>query len=425
MTHIVIGGGWSGLAAATTLSQQGKQVHLLESAKQLGGRARNVKWGELTVDNGQHLMIGAYQHMLTLFSDIGIKESEAFYRYPLDITMLDAKFPSLSLSANALLPWPLSLIWSLIKSAGWPGFLAIARLQRNIPHLLNEQDIAVEKWLHITNQPQRLIKQLWEPLCLATLNTPIDRASAHLLAIVVRDSLGKGKREADLLIPKQALGDLFTTPAAQYIHSHGGQISLQTKVTELSVGEGKVTGVHTQHGFLKAEHVIIATHPASMHKLLPPNLRFDEPSYYPIATVYLQYPAQHQLTKPMFGMTGTISQWIFDRSQQHPGLMAVVISGPGRHEQLDNNGLAEIVASEVSSLISELPAQPISHWVIREKRATFAAHYGCEQERPAYQTNIANLWLANDYISNDYPATLEGAILNGKNCAQLCAQSRF
>ena len=63
---IVVGGGWAGLATAVELSQQGKQVTLLESARQLGGRARRLPFGSLSVDNGQHLFIAAYRETLRL-----------------------------------------------------------------------------------------------------------------------------------------------------------------------------------------------------------------------------------------------------------------------------------------------------------------------------------------------------------------------
>lgn len=80
MKVVVVGAGWSGLAAAVTLTQQGHQVHLIEAAKQLGGRARNVTWNDIEVDNGQHLMIGAYHHMLSIMQTVGIDPALAFDR---------------------------------------------------------------------------------------------------------------------------------------------------------------------------------------------------------------------------------------------------------------------------------------------------------------------------------------------------------
>ncbi len=419
MTTLIIGGGWSGLAAAVTLSQQGQTVHLIESAKQLGGRARNVSWQGQEIDNGQHLMIGAYEQMLSIMHLIGIDPQEAFQRAPMDITIFDTDYLPLHLSANSLLPWPLSLAWNLIRSAGFKSFYSVAKLQASIPKLLATEDKTVSEWLLSTRQPDRLIKQLWEPLCLATLNTPIDHASAHLMATVLQDSLGKGQQAADSLIPRLPLANVFPHAAADYIQQNGGTISLKTRATQLIIEQNKVIGILCQDGRqLLADNIIVATSPSQSTALLAEYMTFDKPAEYPICTVYLQYSPDTRLSKPMLGMTGTISQWIFDRSGQTPGLMAVVISAPGEHETMTNQELVTHVCQEVHSLLPELPKIVTNSLVIREKRATFACTVDIENKRPKSQTNINGLWLAGDYIANSYPATLEGAIRNGKNCAQ-------
>ncbi len=419
MTTLIIGGGWSGLAAAITLCQQGKPVHLIESAKQLGGRARNVQWQDQTIDNGQHLMIGAYDQLLAMMTLIGIDNNAVFNRYPIDLTILDTEFPPLNLSANGILPWPLSLAWNLVNSAGVKGLIQVSRLQSSIPKLLSDPDISVGDWLVQTKQSQRLIKQLWEPMCLATLNTPIDHASAHLLAKVLQDSLGKSKSEADLLIPKLPLGDLFPKMAMQYIEQHGGKISLQTRVEKIIIQQNEVQAITTQDGqTLSADHIIVALSPSQSADLISPLIKVHKPAEYPICTVYLQYSADTRLSSAMFGLSGTISQWIFDRSEQTPGLMAVVISGPGPHEILKKEQLIAKVCQEIHQLLPQMPATVENSFVIREKRATFACTVNIEQSRPQCETSIEGLYLAGDFVTNAYPATLEGTIRNGVNCAK-------
>ena len=419
MTTLVIGGGWSGLAAAVTLCQQGKSVHVIESAKQLGGRARNVQWQDKTIDNGQHLMIGAYTEMLNIMTIIGADPERAFDRQTLDLSIIDDVYPILKLSGKSYLPWPFSLAWSLIQSTGFKGLLHIQKLQNSINKLLDNDDITVSKWLLENKQSDRLIKQLWEPLCLASLNTPIHEASAHVLATVIKDSLGQGKKAADLLIPKQPLGEVIPQAAATYLNQNGGTVSLQTRVTDIVIEQNKVVGIKTHDAeFIAANDIIVATGPQHANQLLAPYTAIKAPAFYPIATVYLQYPADCRLPQAMLGMSGSVSQWLFDRSQQHPGLRAVVISGPGKQENRTNDELAEHVTEEVHRYFPELPADAEDSLVIREKRATFACTVGIEQHRPSSKTKVEGLWLAGDYVNNGYPATLEGAIRNGKQCAQ-------
>jgi squalene-associated FAD-dependent desaturase len=420
MSIVIVGGGWSGFAAAITCVQQGHSVHLLESAKQLGGRARNVSWDGRTIDNGQHLMIGAYDRMLAMMSSIGIDETQVFLRQAMDLCVYDTHYPPLRLSSKSYLPWPLSVAWNLVASAGISGFIQVSRLQSDIKRLLSKNDITVSEWLITTRQSPRLIKQLWEPLCLATLNTPITEASAQALAIVLRDSLGKGKSAADTLIPRQPLGDLFPNTVAEYIQQAGSKISLRTKANSLRIKENKVIAVECNDGVeLVANTVIIATNPSQAFSLLSPYSSISHPGEYPICTVYLQYADDVRLQAPILGMSGTVSQWIFDRSEQTAGLMAVVISGPGNHEKLTKEALISLVCEEVHQLFPAMPKSAEQAFVIREKRATFACTVNIESQRPPqHQTEISGVWLAGDFVANNYPATLEGAIRNGENCAK-------
>ena len=364
-------------------------------------------------------MIGAYQHMLDIMALVGISAEEAFDRHPIDITLYDTLFSPLTLSSQNWLPWPLSLAWSLITSAGISGFYQLVKLQYDSKRLLLNKDISVSDWLLLTNQSDRLIKQLWIPLCLATLNTPIMEASAHRLATVLRDSLGQGQSAADSLIPRLPLGDVFPNAAANYLNNRGGKISLQTRAKSLLIQDNKVQGIINQDGHkIVANNIIVATSPGQAADLLSPHLTIFKPSEYPISTIYLRYPSSVRLPSPMVGMTGTNSQWLFDRSAQSPGLLSVVISGPGKHENLTKAELVSLVSKELRNFLPSLPEQANDSFVIREKRATFACTVNIEQDRPFFETTIAGLWLAGDFVANAYPATLEGAIRNGKHCAE-------
>lgn len=417
MTTLIVGGGWSGLATAVRLTQMGEKVHLLEAAKQLGGRARNVAWQGLEIDNGQHLMIGAYQHTLDLLNVVGAKESELFKRQPLQLSIHHPHYPSLHMQAGHFLPWPLSVAWRLWQDNGFTVFKQVSRLLVAGQRLTNKTDMSVHTWLRQQKQSSRLIAQLWEPLCLAMLNTPIEQASAKIFARVLTETFKK-RKNTDLLLPTKGLGDSLPLHAAAYIQEHGGKISLQTRVSNLVIKKGRVEGVTLDdESFLAAENIVLATSPSVSQTLLTPHIAFAAPDSYPIATVYLQYPAQVRLPEPIMGLSGTLSQWLFDRYELRPGLVAVVISGPGKHERLDKKSLVEQVSQELKQVLPSLPARADDSLVIREKRATFACTVDIEQQRPNNRTEISGLWLSSDYVSNGYPATLEGAVINGEQTA--------
>ncbi len=418
MRAIIVGGGWSGLAAAVELSPY-YDVQIFEAGAILGGRARSVRWQNLEVDNGQHLMLGAYRQMLDLMQQIGIDPNAAFNRQTINLSIFDPQHPSLKISSLGYLPATLNQIFHLWRSAGFKSVLAVRRLQNQLKKTDDLNDLTVANLLQLSRQPQRLIRQLWEPLTLAMLNTPIQTASAEVFANVLNASLFAGDKATELLIPKQPLGEILPAPANAYLTKQGAEINLNNRVQSLLISNNQVTGIVDQNGEHHFADVVVLALPSSaLAKLLPDTQNFARSEEYPICTLYLQYDAQLRAPNSMIGFSGTLSQWLFDRSFQRPGLMAVVISGPGAHMQLTKAQLVTKVCAELASLLPDWPLSAEDMLVIREKRATFSCTLDTQKVRPESQTGIENLWLAGDFVSHPFPATLETAISNGQLCAR-------
>lgn len=424
---VVVGGGWAGLAAAVELVRHGVPVTLLESARQLGGRARCVRFEQQRVDNGQHIMIGAYRETLRLLEIIGVEESAVFLRRPLRLRML-APGGGMRLSA-ARLPAPLHLAAGLLTAGGLPlrdKLRAIRfwqRLQRD--GFVLERDISVADLLARHQQSRAIRTNLWEPLCLATLNTAPRDASAQVFIRVLQDAFTGSRRDSDLLIPRTDLGAILPEPALDFIERHGGRVMLGRRVTGLKLRDGRIAALELAEGELEAEHAILAVPHMICQRLLAPHAplkpiadRLAELTTEPICTVYLQYPRDTRLPDDMAGLTGGTAQWVFDHAQRgQPGVMAVVISADGPHMDMDNTALARQVAAELARIFPHWPA-PEGSLVIREKRATFACRVDSHRLRPAHATPVQGCWLAGDYTATELPATLEGAVRSGVQCAR-------
>lgn len=421
----VIGGGMAGLSAAAKLAEKGILVTLFEAAPQLGGRARRVNFKNLALDNGQHILLGAYHQTLALLSLVGISENSVLLRQPLSLHIHHA----MRLKTCSYLPAPLHLLAGLCFATG----LNIGEKLRLIRFLIwlksqgfkVSKDLPLSDFLAVHCSSPKLTKVLWEPLCLAALNTPIQEASTQVFLNVLRDSFNNKKNDSDLLLPKTDLSSLLAEPLARYIRSKGGVVICNQAVNKIE---------KTKHGFrlknksgktFNFSHVIIATSPAHAQNL---DLALNMPafSYQPIYTVYLQYPAGTKLPRIMTGFCNRLSQWIFDRGQLcgQAGLMSVVISAEGKHQDSTQTQLAEAVTQEIADAFPELP-QPLWHKVIAEKRATFSCT--AELKRPSKETLIPNLYLAGDYVTsgcvlNEYPATIESAVRSGVACAAQIAR---
>lgn len=445
---VIIGAGWSGLACAVTLAHHGYKVYLLESARQVGGRARKVNFKRFlanqTIDNGQHIMLGAYHATISLLKLIGIKENDFLERHQLELNMYSPEYSMIKLKAPAL-PAPLNLLTAFLTMKGMKFYtrFKIIKMALNLEIIKYQlkHDMSVSDLLDKYSQPKEVIIALWEPLCLATMNTPIEHASAQVFLNVLKDSFSRKKTDSDLLFFRQNLSNIFCSPASEFITQHGGQVLCEEKVLGFECSSQnkrlEFTVKTTKHQF-KCHNLVIAT-PAHITDRLVQNisnqplinkLLFNEQSllkpanaslhykYQPICTVYLQYPASTQLPVRMVGLFNTTAQWAIDRSlTNQPGLIAVIISGPGKHTQMPDNHLANTVHQELCLCLSDLP-EVLHYQVITEKRATFSCDVNIEYRRPFNDTNIQGLFLAGDYTNTHYPSTLEGAIRSGQTAAE-------
>ena len=408
MKVAVIGGGWAGIAAAVELTASGASTTLLEAGRVLGGRARSISVDGRTLDNGQHILLGAYRETLALMRQVGADPEQLLERRPLQVVD-DAGFHL----ALPKWPAPFNVAWGLLTATGvgWREKLATAWWMQGVKarRFRLGHDGTVAEWLNTAGQNGTLRRQFWEPLCLAALNIPAERASAQVFANVLRDSLGSARREdTDLLLSRVDLGRLLPEPATRWLAANGATLRCGTRVEAIVTAADQLAIAGDSY-----DAAIIATAPQHAAKLWPAAAFTDD--YEPIATVYLQFEAKMRLPFPLFKQSGNYGQWVVDRGN---GLLACVLSGHGDWEALADADL-------VSSLQDELGICSKTIWqkVIREKRATFACRPGLV--RPASTTAHPRIVLAGDYTWADYPATLEGAVRSGRRAAHLLLGKRY
>ncbi|BBB66210.1 hypothetical protein UNDYM_1957 [Undibacterium sp. YM2] len=427
----IIGAGWAGCAAACELVQQGATVTLLESSRHLGGRARGVTVHGQELDNGQHILLGAYTQSLRLMRLVGVDTETALLNLPLQMV-----YPALEDGMSFIaprLPAPLHLLLALIKSSGlsFADKMALARFSstaRWMDWRLNE-DCSVLELLERFDQTPRLCRLMWVPLCIAALNTPPERASAQVFLNVLRDSLGAKRAASDMLIPRLDLSSVFPEKAAAYVRKHSGQVLPAHTATGLLQNEDGKWQIELKQAEAQLplyDAVILACDFANADRLMSSLPAKDQAiplatmSYEPITTCYLQYGSNVRLPRPMLALLDDTGQkkwgqYVFDRGQLQPdqaGLLAVVVSVSQAATEIDRHELAMDIAAQLAqSLGMPVLAQPIWHQCISEKRATFSCAPGLN--RPDNHTAYTGLYLAGDYTKGDYPATLEGAVRSG------------
>lgn len=412
---IVVGGGYAGMAAAIRLQQAGYSVTVLEAAKQLGGRARGVELAGARLDNGQHLLLGAYTELAAYLALVHEPGTVPLMRLPLE--WRDPAGFRLCLP-----PWPAPwhVAWGLLRAQGWQWrdkwaalrLVTYLRRQRFMPP--DEQSVA--KLWRCTGQTTRTITDLWHPLCLAALNTPPHLASSRVFAAVLRDSLLGARTASDAWLAQVDLGALFPEPAARWLQERGGWVHCRQRVLRLLPQVYGGWQVETSQKVWSAAVVVLAVAPQHVAALLPslPALSewrecLERFCFEPIATVYFQCPATVRLPHPFYALSDGWGQWVFDRGHSLPhqaGWLAVVISSSGGWQSLDKTSLCAAVWAQLRTHW-DLPPYRFAQLIV-EKRATFAAYTNLI--RPTVETGVEGLWVVGDYVAGEYPATLEGAV---------------
>lgn len=418
----IIGGGYAGMAAAVTLADARVPVTVYEAGATLGGRARRVEVNGVALDNGLHILIGAYRETLRLIAQVHPNPQHVLLRLPLTWHVhrhLHVEAPRL--------PAPLHLIMALLTARGasvgerWAA-MRMMRALRTAGFTL-AKDITVDELLSRHHQGPTLTQHLWHPLCVAALNTPPPNASAQMFVNVLRDGLNAARADSDIVIARVDLSALFPNPAADRVRAQGGEVLLGHRVTAVNPDD---TGFRvTVGGNTRVfSHVICALPPHrvgaflnGISALADDQEQVETITYQPITSVYLQFDGRVQLPAPMTGLANATAHWLFDREAicGQRGLIGAVISAEGPHQHLTQDALAQRVHGELAAQFGPLP-ELLWQRVISEKRATFAAVPGLR--RPEQRTALRHFWLAGDYTSSDYPATLEAAVRSGIACAQ-------
>lgn len=427
MSVIVVGGGWAGLATAVELVRRGKQVSLIEAAPTLGGRARSITHKLGRLDNGQHILLGAYRQVLSLLDTIGVDAQKIFRRSALNLNIRSRQYTDFQINIPSL-PAPWHLFFGIISANGISRQEKVAIL-KFASQLRKKQDFrapdqSVRRWLLQSGQTKKLISLFWAPLCIAALNTPVDIASSKLFAHVLRLALMRRRADSDLLLPIRDLSQLLPIPAEHYLNREGCRLVLRERVTGLQIKDGRISGVNTDRQEYSAHQVVMATSPKAAIRLIQPHPQLkpifrsiSKINALPIYTAYLQYPQNTTLHRDMQGLHGYISEWLFDRGRLtgQDGLIASVISAADQYVSKDKKEIVQSITDEIAKLYPSWP-QALQTTLIREPQAGFTAQVGIMDALPQAKTPINGLWLAGDYTRTDLPATLESAVTSGIHC---------
>ena len=445
MRVVVVGGGFAGLAAAIALQERRNDVLLLERRGVLGGRAtsyRDAVSGD-DVDNGTHLMIGAYAATLDLVRRARA-ERLILPQEDLRIDYVDDRGRT-SLACPRL-PAPLHLLVGLLGlRVPWRVRLDALRFGLAVRIGRRPEGLTLAECFRRTGQSAETRRLLWDPLALAILNESPERAAAVLFWNVYREAFLASSRASRLVFLKRGYG-VLQDRLGEYLVARGGHVRRRALAEAVVVEGGRAVGVRysqraesredIQRGrraelvSAAADAVVLAVPWGAVGGLLPESLRslppFDaiarlKPS--PIVSIEM-WLDRIVVDRVMVGLRDSEVEWVFDKGRLHgregaPQHLAFIVSAAYRSAPRPN---AELIAAAEAALRRYFPAMAgatvTRSLVLREAEATFASDPGAEALRPPNATPVPGLFLAGDWTSTGLPATIEGAVRSGQAAAR-------
>ena len=412
-TAHIIGAGISGLSAAVRLANANFKVHVHEATQQAGGRCRSYfdAATNLTIDNGNHLLLSGNRHALAYARSIG---TEAGLVGP-----KRAQFSFVDLASGQR--WQLDLgesrlpLWVFdrarrVPDTGLMEYLALMPLIWASKGRLLGDAIPCRGTLY---------RRLVQPLLLAALNVDPPEGSAGLAGAVVRETLLAGGQACRPLIARDGLSAVLIEPAVRLLQEKGASVRFGRELREFGVSAGSVAELKFGGdviGIGPDDAVVLAVPPRPAATLLP---GLKTPSKFrAIVNAHFRFDPPKDMP-PILGVVGGLVEWLF----AFPQRLSVTISNGDRLVDMPREELAQAIWRDVckaGGVEGELPPWQI----VRERRATFEATPEQDALRPGASTALKNLFLAGDWTDTGLPATIEGSVRSGNRAADLVLAMR-
>jgi len=404
-THI-IGAGLAGLSAAVELACRGQAVTVYEGARRAGGRCRSYHDAQLgqTIDNGNHLVLNGNTSVARYTSLIG---ADGFHMPP------GARFPFMDIRNGAR--WAIDVndgrfpLWMFqahrrAVDTSWTDYLPAFKI------LTAGHDALLSKLLNTDNPA---FERFWEPLMLAVLNTPLDKAAAVLLKPVFTETILKGGAYCRPMIARTSLGDALIDPALKLLEAKGAKVRFGARFTGMYESDGRVSALHIAGEAIALEpgdHVILALPSWQARDALPWLTAPDAGE----GILNIHYALETGVRTPEFlGLVGSLAQWVFVRHDA----ASVTVSAAGKALEDRPDDLARQCWQEIAQAYGWSAEDVPAFRVIKEKRATFDQSPEGLKKRAPVRTRLSNLMLAGDWTQTGLPATIEGAVRSGQTAA--------
>ena len=450
MRVVVAGAGLAGLSCAKYLADAGHTPIVFEARDVLGGKV--AAWKDEDGDwyeTGLHIFFGAYPNMLQLFDELGIKErlqwkshSMIFNQPEEPGTYSRFDFPDLPAPLNGV-----AAILSNNDMLSWPEKIAFG--VGLIPAMLRGQEYVEEcdkyswsDWLRLQNIPERVNDEVFIAMSKALNFIGPDEISSTVLLTALNRFLQE-KNGSKMAFLDGAPPERLCQPIVDHIEARGGEVHLNRPLREIllkddgSVDSFCIADLNNKSVESVTADAYVSALPVDPFKLLLPkrwrNLaifqKLEGLRGVPVINIHLWFDqkltdidhllfSRSELLSVYADMSVTCKEYADPDRSMLELVFAPAKDWIGRSdEDIINATMEELKNLFPKHLIGEDKANLRKYKVVKTPLSVYKAVPGCQEFRPSQTTPIPNFFLTGDYTMQRYLASMEGAVLSGKLCA--------
>ena len=448
MRVAIAGAGLAGLSCAKYLADAGHTPVVYEARDVLGGKV--AAWQDEEGDwyeTGLHVFFGAYPNMLQLLGELGIEDrlqwkdhAMIFNRREVPGTYSRFDFPDLPapingvaaiLGNNDLLSWPEKIAF---------GVGLVPAMVRGQPYVEACDQYSWTQWLRLHNIPERVNDEVFIAMSKALNFIHPDEISATVVLTALNRFLQEkhGSRMAFLDGPPP---ERLCQPLVDHVCAHGGAVELNTPLRTIALApDGQVAsfGMGGKDRPPVVADAYVSALPVDVLKLLLPAPWQQLPLFaqlaglrgVPVINVHLWFDRKltdidHLLfsRSPLLSVYADMSVTCKGYEDPERSMLELVFAPAKDWINRRDQDIVQATMEELKTLFpshfsGDNPARLRKYRVVKTPLSVYKTTPGCEKLRPGQTTPIANFFLAGDYTRQRYLASMEGAVLSGKLCAQ-------
>ena len=454
MRVAIAGAGLAGLSCAKYLSDAGHTPVVVEARNVLGGKV--AAWQDEDGDwyeTGLHIFFGAYPNMLQLFKELNIEErlqwkshSMIFNQKEVPGTYSRFDFPDLPAPINGV-----AAILGNNDMLSWPEKISFGL--GLVPAMLRGQGYVEEcdkyswtEWLQLHNIPERVNDEVFLAMSKALNFIDPDEISSTVVLTALNRFLQE-KNGSKMAFLDGNPPERLCQPMVEHIESKGGEVHLESPLREIelnadgSVAGFRIGGVAGKEPYTLTADAYVSAMPVDPFKLLllepwkqmPFFSKLDGLRGVPVINIHLWFDRKlteidHLLfsRSPLLSVYADMSNTCREYEDAERSMLELVFAPAKDWIGRPDEEIVDATMKELERLFpqhfgSENPAVLRKSKVVKTPLSVYKTVPNCQPLRPTQKTPVPNFFMAGDYTLQRYLASMEGAVLSGKLCAEVVA----